>query len=60
MDVNDLITMKQLLESDIRRLIVDFEHKTGMVPLIEVEYHTINYVGKPTERIPQVTATIQL
>lgn len=60
MDVNDLITLKQNLEADIADLLKDFEAKTGYMPNVSIDFHEISYIGRPTERIPQVKVTIEI
>lgn len=60
MDVNDLVTLKQNLESDIAALLEAFKAKTGYTPNVSVDFHEINYIGQPTERIPIVKVSIEI
>lgn len=60
MDVSDLITLKQDLESDITALLEAFKAKTGYMPSVIVDYYDINSIGQPTERIPLVKVTIEI
>ena len=60
MDVSELVTLKQNLESDITALLEAFKAKTGYMPSVIVDFHEINCIGQPTERIPLVKVTIEI